>query len=329
MTPEISAFTPAMIQAARKRISPWVRRTPLVYSAALSRRTGVEVYLKMECWQRYGCFKVRGVASFLSAAGEEALSRGLVTASSGNHGLALAGLAREWGRGPARVYVPETADKAKLKRLQSAQAEIHIGGSDFYAAFDRAQADVLKTDAAFVHSHADPLVIAGQGTIGLEILEDLPDADAIVVPIGGGGLISGIATAAAHISEKATVIGAEPMAAPGAWQSLKAGHPVERVDLKPSLADGLQGGLSPLPFSIVHPLVRQVALVSEKEILMAVQALFHEEQLIIEGAASVGLAALLGGNLELPGPKVVLVLTGRNVAGDRFLELMARDSETL
>ena len=177
-------------------------------------------------------------------------------------------------------------------------------------------------DAIYVHSHSDPLVIAGQGTIGLEIMEDLPDAQTILVPIGGGGLISGIATAVKSVADQVRVIGVEPTAAPGAYLSFRDGFCHERIDLLPSVADGLLGTLTPLTWGISRRLLEGVKLVEEDEIIHAMRVFQQEEQLMVEGSAAVGLAAILSGKASVQGQIVVLVLTGRNISADRYNELI-------
>jgi threonine dehydratase len=318
-------FSPQLIQAARKNLRPHVLRTPLVPSPALSRLCGCRVHLKMECWQVCGCFKVRGVTNFLTVHRREAQTRGIVTASSGNHALALAHTAAAMGLEKPAIFVPEGADPAKVDKIRLAGAEPVLKGENFFAAFDNAQAHANRTGACFVHSHADPLVIAGQGTIGLEILEDLPEVDAVVVPIGGGGLIAGICAAVKANAPAVRIIGAEPEAAPGAYLSLKSGKPCERIYVKPSIADGLSGGLSPLPYAIAAALIEQVVLVSEEAVAGAMRAFFAVEQLVVEGAASVGLAVLLSGSANLDGRNVVVVVTGRNINSRRFLDVIGRE----
>lgn len=316
-------FSHQMIRDAQKSIRAAVIKTPLVHSASLSRLCSCHVYLKMECWQICGCFKLRGVTNFLNHCKDTVMKNGAVTASSGNHALALAYAANRMNLPHVRIFVPENADPSKVAKIRLNGIEPVLEGDTFFATFDIARAYAESCDACYVHSHADPWVIAGQGTIGLEILEALPDVDAVVVPVGGGGLISGIAAAIKQDAPRVAIIGAEPEASPGAHLSLQTGEPCERIQLKPSVADGLAGGMSPLPFAIAHTLIDAVALTAEEDIVEAMRVFFTEEQLIVEGAASVGLAALLSGKLHLPGKKVVLVITGRNIAPERFLSITA------
>jgi threonine dehydratase len=316
-----------MIHDAKRSIKPHVLKTPILHSSALSRRCGCEVYLKMECWQTCGCFKLRGITNFLHHRKEAVMETGVVTASSGNHALALAHAATKMKVPRIAIFLPENADPAKVAKIRGHGVDPVLAGQTFFETFDMAQAHAAKSGATYIHSHADPLVIAGQGTIGLEILEALPDVDAVIVPVGGGGLISGIAAAIHAESRSVAIIGAEPEASPGAYLSMQKGAPCERIALKPSVADGLAGGLSPLPFEIAHHLIAQVALAAEEDIVSAMKAFFIEEQLVVEGAASVGLAVLLAGKIKLPDKKIVLVLTGRNVAAARFLSIIAPDGE--
>jgi len=310
-----------MIKAARRGFGSHVRKTPLIHSPALSDLCGSHVYLKMECWQTCGCFKIRGITHFLNHHRDAVMERGIATASSGNHALALAYAATQMAVPDIKIFLPENADPAKVAKIRRCGIDPILSGESFFAAFDRAQAYVEKSGACYVHSHADPLVIAGQGTIGLEILEDLPEVDAVIVPVGGGGLIAGIAAAIKSEARRVAIIGAEPEASPGAFLSLQKGEPCERIPLKPSVADGLAGGLSALPFETAQHLIAQVALAGEDEIVAAMKAFFTEEQLVVEGAGSVGLAVLLAKKISRPGQKIVLVVTGRNIDTKRFLAI--------
>ena len=324
----MDTFKPEMIHAAKRSIQPHVIKTPLLHSQSLSRLCGCHIYLKMECWQTCGCFKLRGVTNFLNHRKEEVMKAGVVTASSGNHALAVAHAATKMQVPHIKIFLPENADPSKVNKIRLRGIEPVRDGETFFEAFDIAQTYTKNSGACYVHSHADPLVIAGQGTIGLEILEDLPDVDAVIVPVGGGGLISGIAAAIKADASRVAIIGAEPEASPGAYLSMQKGEPCERIELKPSVADGLAGGLSPLPFEIAHNLIGQVVLAAEDEIITAMKAFFSEEQLVIEGAASVGLALLLSGKIRLPDQKVVLVVTGRNIDSGRFLSITTQNGES-
>lgn len=314
-----NGLRPADIWIARKRLERRVLRTPLLFSPSLSRLARCEVHLKMECWQLHGCFKVRGATNMVAALSEEERARGLVTCSSGNHGIALAYAARLFDHAPTKVFLPEDADSNKVTKLKGLGAEAVLHGKHFLEALDAAQQCAREEGAVYVHSHSDPLVIAGQGTIGLEILEDLPDVDVVVTPIGGGGLISGVGTAVKSTDAGVHVVGVEPSAAPGAYMSFRDGYCHERIDLEASIADGLLGTLTPLTWEISRGIVKQVVLVEEKEIIEAMRLLQSEEQLMVEGSAAVGLAALMGGRVEVQDQeKVALILTGRNISAHSY-----------
>ncbi len=311
-------FRPVDVWTARSRLKNLILRTPLLFSPALSRRTGCQLYMKMECWQLCGCFKIRGAINMVSALTPSERSRGLVTCSSGNHGAALAYAASIFGRPPTKVFLPTHADPNKVDKLKALGAEAVLHGIDFLEALDEALQYAKDSGGIYVHSHSHPLIIAGQGTIGLEIMEDLPDVQMILVPIGGGGLISGIATAVKSATAQVRVVGVEATAAPGAYLSFRDGRCHERVDIRPSVADGLMGTLTPLTWEISRNLVEGVKLVEEDEIIQAMRVFQQDEQLMVEGSASVGLAAILSGKIDVQGQKVVLVLTGRNIDASKY-----------
>ena len=321
------AFQPADIWVARARLKNLILRTPLLFSPALSRRTGCQIYLKMECWQLCGCFKVRGAINMVAALTVNERSRGLVTCSSGNHGTALAYAASIFGRPPTKVFLPTYAGPNKVDKLKALGAEAVLYGTSFLETLDEAQRYAEDSSGTYVHSHSHPLIIAGQGTIGMEILEDLPDVQTIIVPIGGGGLISGIATAVKSVAAQVRVVGVEPTAAPGAYLSFRDGRCHERIDLRPSIADGLLGTLTPLTWEISRNLVEGAKLVEEDEIIQAMRVFQQDEQLMVEGSASVSLAAILNGKVDVQGQKVVLVLTGRNIDASRYNELVNQAKE--
>jgi len=324
---QTTAFRPADVWIARARLKNLILHTPLLFSPALSRRAGCQIYLKMECWQLCGCFKVRGAINMVSTLTGNERSRGLVTASSGNHGTALAYAASIFGRLPTKVFLPTDADPNKVGKLKALRAEAVLHGDTFLETLDEAQRYARDSGATYVHSHSHPLVIAGQGTIGLEIMEDLPDVETILVPIGGGGLISGLATAVKSVAAQVRIVGVEPTAAPGAYLSFRDGYCHERIDLRPSVADGLLGTLTPLTWEMSCNLVEGIELVEEDEIIQAMRVLQQEEQLMVEGAAAVGLAAILSGKVYVQGQKVVLVLTGRNIDASRYNKLINRAQE--
>jgi threonine dehydratase len=311
------------ILAAQGNLSGLITKTPLEYSFLLSQRAGCQVYLKLENWQKTGSFKVRGAINKIANLTEEEKARGLVTASAGNHALGVAYAARALGNVPTTVFVPVNAPTSKLNRLEEFDCAVVLSGNSYEEAHHAAEDFERLHGATYIHAYDDPLTIAGQGTVGLEVLEDLPEAEAILVPVGGGGLIAGIAVAAKAINPQVQVIGVQPEASPAAYLSLRDGHPYEEYDAAPTIADGLAGGFGRLPFEMAGELIDEVVLVSEEETRAAVFTLLELAQLVVEGAGAVGIAALLAGKVDLKGRKVVSVLTGANVDMSLLFEIMS------
>ena len=301
------------ILAAQRNLSSLIIRTPLQYSFLLSQRAGCEVYLKLENWQKTGSFKVRGAINKISNLTEEEKARGLVTASAGNHALGVAYAARALGGVPTTLFVPVNAPASKLKRLEEFDCDVFLSGNSYDEAHHAAEEFQRVHGATYVHAYDDPLTIAGQGTVGLEVLEDLPEAEAILVPVGGGGLIAGVAVTAKAINPHVRIIGVQPEASPAAYLSLRDGRPYEEYDAAPTIADGLAGGFGRVPFEIAGHLIDEIVLVSEEEIRTAVFTLLELAQLIVEGAGAVGIAALLASRVNLAGRKVVVILSVANI----------------
>jgi threonine dehydratase len=304
-----SEINGAAVRAAAERIRPYVVRTPLERSAALSERCGVDVWLKFECFQLTGSFKVRGALNALMLLPG---TGAVVTASAGNHGLGVARAAAVLGR-QATVVVPETASAAKVDALRHSGAELlQIG-----ATYDDAEAAGIRLarerDLPFISAYNDPDVVAGGGTIALEILEDLPGVRTVLTPAGGGGLIGGIGVAAHATDPTISVVGAQSVASPALHAALQAGSLIT-VPVLPSLADGLAGNIESgsITLDLLKKHVGAITLVEEAEIAGAMRWLLEHEHVLVEGSAAVGVAALLHGQ-PVDGP-VVAVLTGRNVA---------------
>jgi threonine dehydratase len=297
------------IRAAAERIRSYVVRTPLERSIALSERRGVDVWLKFECFQTTGSFKLRGALNALMLLPD---AREVVTASAGNHGLGVARAAQLLAL-RATVVVPETASPAKVEALRHSGAELLQVGVTYDDAEAAGLALARERGLPFISAYNHPAVVAGGGTIALEILEDLPSVRTLVVPAGGGGLIGGIGVAAHGLTPSVTVIGAQSVASPALHEALRVGALVS-VDVQPSLADGLAGNVEPgsITLELLQEHVREIALVEEAHIAEAMRWLLEHEHVLVEGSASVGVAALLHGQ-KVHGP-VVVVLTGRNVA---------------
>jgi threonine dehydratase len=317
-----SALGPTVddIYAARQRIAGVARRTPLEQSPWLTSLTGHDVYLKLECWQRTRSFKMRGAYNAIAALSQDARARGLVTASAGNHGQAVALTAREMGA-RAIIFVPANAPEMKKQRIRSFGAVLR----DEEATYDEAEIAAVQyaqeTGATFVHSFSDAAVVAGQGTIGLEIVEDLPQVADVVVPVGGGGLLAGIGIFLASSGKNARVVGVQSTETPAMHRAFQAGHVID-CPITPTLADGLAGCTDQVSYERVRRLVGGIQLVDEALLSSAIRALYQHDGVCAEGAAAVGVAALANHQLELRGP-TVLVITGGNIDAGRFARILS------
>ena len=298
---------------ARRRIADWIGHTPLQYDYALSKRCGCDLFLKLENRQRTGSFKLRGALNYVAAMAPPELARGIVTASSGNHGLAVACAAQHCGDVPATVFLPRNTPQAKQKKLEEFGAVLRFAADSYESAHHAALAFQEAERVPYVPAYDDPLIVAGQGTVGLEIMEALPDADVILVPVGGGGLSAGIALAAKSINPRIRVIGVQPDASPAAWMSFRDGHAYEEYESGPTIADGLAGGYGRYTFEVARNLIDDIVVVKESDIRRAIGVLLELSQELVEGSGAAAVAPLLNGQLSLPGEKVVAVLSGRNI----------------
>jgi threonine dehydratase len=311
--PRTTLGTQAILQAGR-RIAPFIQPTPLVRSAYLSAHTGADVWLKLECRQPTGSFKVRGALNKVGLLRPEEKARGIVTGSAGNHGLGVAFAAQSWGDVAADIFVQTNAPGAKVEKLRHFDVTLHLEGDTYAAAHQAAESFARETGATYVQAYDDVDVIAGQGTTGLEIMSELPETDLILVPIGGGGLIAGVATAAKTMYPGCRVIGLQPEASPAALLSLRDGIPYDPYDHQPTIADGLAGGFGATPFYLARTLIDQVLLASEAALRQAVFVLLDREQLVVEPSGAIAIAPLLDGTLDVEGKTVVCVLSGGNIA---------------
>jgi threonine dehydratase len=309
------------IRLARERIASVARRTPLERSRWLSARHGCAVLLKLECLQLTGSFKLRGAMSKLSALSESERARGVLTVSAGNHGLAVAHCCEVLGL-DATIVVPESASRAKVEAIRRYPVTLIEQGASYDHAERAAREMECDGQLTFVSPYNDPDVIAGQGTIGLEILEDAPAVEAVVVPVGGGGLLAGVAIAMKALDPRVKVYGAEPATSPTMTAALAAGRIVE-IEEQPTIADGCAGNIEPgsITFPIIQALVDGIILVSEESIRKAIASVAREDHLIIEGSAAVSIAALEGERLE--GLSTVAIVSGRNLTLDQFVELIS------
>jgi len=301
------------IYLARARIAPLVHKTPLVSSPELSELTGSEVTLKLECLQETGSFKPRGAANKILSLNSAVRQRGVVTVSSGNHGRALAYVAQCLGlRAVVCLYEKVPANKRDATRKLG--AEVVVKGSTYAEANEEAFRLAKKEGLEMIHPYDDPVVIAGQGTIGLELLEEFPALDTVVIPLSGGGLLGGIAFTLKSADPKIHVVGVMMERGPAMVESLRAGRIVDIVE-EPTLADALAGNLPPdqYAFKLVQKTIDETVLVSEEEIAAAMAFSLKNHHLVVEGSGAVGIAALMSGKIQHLGEHVAVVISGANV----------------
>ena len=303
------------IYQAQQRIHSHVFRTPLRYSFLLSERVGASVFLKLENWQITGSFKLRGALNRMALLTDKERARGIVTASAGNHANGVGYAARAMNIAPATIFVPRTAPVSKIGKLRQYPVDVRLVGESYDDAHHAADAFARETGATFIHAYDDPRTVAGQGTIGLEILEDLPNVDAVLVPVGGGGMFAGIATAIKTVSPSTQVFGIQPVASPSLRDSLRDGKCYEEYAAGPTICEGLAGGIGKMCFEAAQKFLDDAPLVDETETRAAVRTLAETEQLIVEGSGAVGVAALMFEKVanRLKGKRVAVVLSGGNI----------------
>ena len=299
------------IRQAAKRIRPYAHRTPVLTCASLDQRVGTQVFMKCENLQKVGAFKFRGACNAVFSLKEDESVRGVVTHSSGNHAQALALAARFRGI-PAYIVMPENAPAVKKAAVAEYGGRITFCKPTLEARETTTEQIVNATDAVVVHPYNDYRVIAGQGTAALELLEEVPDLDVILAPVGGGGLLSGTAIAAKGISSDIRVIAAEPEMADDAYRSLRAGHIIPSNNPE-TIADGLLTSLGDKTFPIIQQHVEQIVTVSEKAIMEAMKFIWERAKIVIEPSAAVPVGLVLEGKVDLKNLRVGLILSGGNV----------------
>jgi len=300
------------IRQARKRLEPHIRHTPLLRAEAMEKAVGCQLYLKPETLQITGAFKIRGALNKALSLSREAIVSGMIASSSGNHPQGLSYAARMLGV-KVILVLPVTTPKTKIANTRALGAEVILFDGDTAARWQKVSEIAEGNNYAVIHGFEDPLVMAGQGTIGCEILEDLDDVDTVIVPIGGGGLISGIATAIKELKPSVRVIGAEPSLTPKYFYS-RANRERTSFPLGNTIADGLRISVpGQNPFPIIEKYVNEIVLVEDKHIIAGMRALAKDAKLIAEPSASIGIGALLAGSVTVrPDEKVCAVLTGGN-----------------
>lgn len=313
------------IQSAQKTIAPYAKSTPLIRSKFLSELCNADVYLKLENLQVTHSFKIRGVINKLLNLTSEEKARGVVTASAGNHGQAVAFGAKELGF-KAKIVVPINTPKIKVDGIKQYGAELVLYGATYPEAERKAKELAQIEGRLYISPYNDELIVAGHGTIGLEVLRELPNVEVVVVPVGGGGLISGVSIALKSLKPNVQVLGVQSAAVPIMFESLKSGEIVKahRHEAK-TIAEGLSGGVErgSITFTIVQQYVDDVFLVREESIRHAVFLLWENEKQVMEGSGAAAVALLLENKDLFVGKTVVLVLTGGNIDDSLFQTLLA------
>jgi len=308
----------AGVRAAHGRIKNDIVRTPVEFSEALSEATGARVFVKWECDQITGSFKLRGALNKLRSLTPEDRARGVVSASTGNHGLAISHASRLEGV-DLKLFLPTTASPVKKKKIAALGVRPELFGSSCEQTEARARDEAVRTGRVFVSPYNDADIIRGAGTVGLEIAEDVPEAAEVLVPVGGGGLIVGIAACLKEALPAARAVGVEPETSAFMTASIAAGQIVS-IKERPTIADAVAGGIEPgaMTFPLYRDLVDRTLVVPESLIASAMALLFERHHKMVEGAGALPLAGLLARPGEFRGRNVVLVVSGRNVAPDRF-----------
>ena len=303
--------------AAEQRIRPYIRETPLMHSRGLSESTRANVLLKLENLQEIGAFKIRGAANKLLSLSSEMAARGVVTASNGNHALAVATIGRKLGM-PVEVFVSEHIDPLRRTRIESLGARVHTVEGDPLIAEQAARREAEQSDRTYVSPYNDLVVVEGQGTIAVEVLRQLSKGtakklDAVFVAVGGGGLIGGIGLHLKSASLDTEVVGCWPENSPALYESMREGKIIE-VPERPTLSVSTAGGIEPgaVTLEIAQQVINRGVLVTEGEILGAARRIYQEDDQIIEGAAGVAAAGFIKSAGDYPGKTVVIVICGGN-----------------
>jgi threonine dehydratase len=312
------------VYRAQARIEPMILQTPLPASADLAEKTGARaVHLKLECLQNTGAFKIRGAANKILSLSDEEKKKGVVTFSTGNHGKAVAYVAGQIGI-PAVVCLSEHVDPYRAEMIKNLGAEVSVKGHSQDEAEKNYQELIASRGLVPVVPFDDPMIIAGQGTIALEILAKLPDTDVLLIQLSGGGLLAGIAMAAKSINPGIHVVGLSLEQSPAMLKSIKAGMPVQ-VEEKDSIADSLLGGIgfdNRYTLALVEKFTDEHLLISEEEVKDGMFYVFDQHRLIVEGAAALGVAALLNQKINVKGKKVVTLLSGSTINSDDYIRII-------
>lgn len=321
---EFSHLRPTDVLAASRRIEGLVRRTPLVHSAALSEIAGGDVYLKLENEQITGSFKLRGAVNTIASLPADVRARGIVASSAGNHGVGIAYAARHFNV-QATIFVPRTAAQVKRDGIAAFGATLDATQPHYDAAMAAAMAFAEERGATFINPCFGNALIAGQGTVALEILSEIPDLATLVVNVGGGGLLAGCASIVRPLSPRTRIAGAQSVRTAAMARSMAAGRVVDIED-EPTIAEGLAGQIDEAGLEIGQHALDTIATVSEDEIGAAIAWLWREQSARVEGAGAAGTAALLGGALAPLATPAAIIVSGGNIDASRFEQLTGDES---
>jgi threonine dehydratase len=310
------------VTAAETRLRPHIRKTDLEYSQYLSSSVGGRVYLKLECMQHTGSFKYRGALNKFLSLSQKDRQGPVITASTGNHGTAFAAVLQKFG-GRGVVYLPENASPAKVNNLRDYGVDLEFFGTDCIMSETLARETAQKNRQVFISPYNDPQIIGGQGTIAVELFDQMDAIDTVLVPVGGGGLISGIAGYLKTIDKNIQIIGCQPENSAVMHASIKAGKIIDMAS-KPTIADGTAGGIEPgaTTFDICKEAVDDYILVSEIEIRSAIRHMIEQHQLLIEGAAALPVACLLKDKDRFKGKNTVLIISGKKITAALLKEIL-------
>jgi threonine dehydratase len=313
------------VRDARERISNFVKRTPIIHSKFLSDFCGGEVYLKLENQQITSSFKIRGALNRILRLSTEEMKKGVITASAGNHAEAVA-IGAEKLNIFAKIMVPKSIPRVKIDKIKKHNVELILHGRIFDEAEEKAIELAKKNGSIYISGYNDKFVIAGNGTIGLEILEDLPNTNIIIVPVGGGGLISGISIAVKSLKQSVHIIGVQSEASPVMYESLKAGKIVD-AEMRETIADGLLGGIEKgsITFGLVQKYVDELLLVKEESLRKAILLLWDKERQVTEASAAISIIPILEKKSLFKDKTTVSVLSGGNIDDELFQNIIASE----
>lgn len=300
------------IEEAKKRINRYIYTTPLEKSMYLS-KDDTNIYLKLENQQKMRCAKIRGALSKITSLSREELEKGIVAISSGNHGAAVSYASNLLGIENTTIYVPETTPKSKVEKIEYYGARVVKVGENYDEAYEIGLERIKNSGSVFIDPCSDEVVISGQGTIALEILEQQPGIDTILVPIGGGGIITGISLAAKHINPDIEIIGLQTSACPAMVASLRDRKFYEMYPTEDSICDALVGGVGYIPYNMAHRCIDDIVLVDEEDIAGAVKHLLMKEKTVVEPAGAIGVGAIMANSDRFKGKNVAVVITGGNI----------------